>query len=159
MAGEECREIAVKTTWGGALASGIVRFALVTGTAWPGGRMCQAYQGKVRLLDGMTWPIICVNMQKRETTSEYHNGVRERKGIRNCDFCGGILRERRVDLEMKVKGRFRVFADTPAEVCEQCAMEYLSDATVERIDKAFFGRRLPKPVKYLRVPVYQLSGE
>lgn len=76
---------------------------------------------------------------------------------RQCDFCRGTLVAKVVDLEMRVKGRLRVFAHTPAEVCEQCGMEYLSDATVEGIDGAFLNRDSPKPVKYLRVPVYEIA--
>lgn len=75
---------------------------------------------------------------------------------RICDFCGGSLRLQHVDLKMKVKGKLRIFSDTPAEVCEQCGMEYLTDAQVERIDVAFLGTVKPKPIRYLRVPVYDL---
>ena len=77
---------------------------------------------------------------------------------RQCDFCGGFVETKQVDLEMKVEGRLRVFANTPADVCSQCGMEYLSDATADSIDEAFLGDRFPKPVKYMRVPVYQLSN-
>ncbi len=75
-----------------------------------------------------------------------------------CDFCGGTLQPQVIDLQLKVRGKLMVFADTPADVCEQCGMEYFSDEVSERIDETLAARPAQRPVRYLRVPVYRLAG-
>jgi len=81
-----------------------------------------------------------------------------RENARRCDFSDGLLAPREIDVELTIRGRRHVFAGVEAEVCEQCGMECVDDATAEHVDEALLGRVLPKPAKYLRVPVYDLGS-
>jgi YgiT-type zinc finger domain-containing protein len=88
-------------------------------------------------------------MKKNEKISE----IRKGKSKELCDFCGGTLYPKIVNLEFRVKGELIVIEEVPAEVCNRCGEKYLSaevDAGVEQLLKSN-----PKAEKTITVPVFK----
>ena len=69
-----------------------------------------------------------------------------------CEYCNGPIREKRVDLSRKVRGRFVVIRNVPAGVCLKCGTRYYAANVLKTIEETVRGRR--KPARQLRVPVY-----
>ena len=38
----------------------------------------------------------------------------------DCSFCGGEVKEDKVELDYRSKGKLYIFKDVPAGVCQQC---------------------------------------
>jgi YgiT-type zinc finger domain-containing protein len=90
-----------------------------------------------------------IEMKKNEKISKRQ---KEKSG-EICDFCGGTLYPKTVNLEFRVKGELIVIEGVPAEVCNRCGEKYLSaevDASVERLLK-----NKPKAEKTIAVPVFK----
>lgn len=58
-----------------------------------------------------------------------------------CEYCGGSLAERRVDLTRKAKGRYVVVEDVPAGVCRKCGTRYYAANVLKSVEAAVAGRR------------------
>lgn len=75
-----------------------------------------------------------------------------------CDFCGGELKHRIIDLDLKVKGKIVICKGVPADVCGQCGEPYLDANTSAKIDLFLEGIEKKKPIKYVPVPVFPSSA-
>ena len=71
-----------------------------------------------------------------------------------CEYCGGILVEKRVTLHRKVKGNHVLIENAPAGVCAQCGTRYYAANVLKTIEESIRGRR--KAERKLLVPVYSL---
>ncbi len=74
-----------------------------------------------------------------------------------CDFCGGQLVRKVIDLDVRVKGELLVCEGLPADVCRQCGEKYFSVAVSEKIDRFLEKYQHNKPSRYLSTPVYSKS--
>ncbi len=78
----------------------------------------------------------------------------KRSGRDLCDFCGGQLVRKVVDLDIRVKGRLLICEGVPADVCRQCGEKYFSPAVSEKIDRFLEEYPQKEPSRYLSTPVY-----
>ena len=44
----------------------------------------------------------------------------------DCSFCGGEVKNERVELDYRYKGKLYIFQNVPVEVCQQCGEKYLT---------------------------------
>jgi len=52
----------------------------------------------------------------------------------DCSFCGGEVKEERVELDYRYKGRLFIFQNVPAGVCQQCGEKYLTAEVAKNIE-------------------------
>ena len=52
-----------------------------------------------------------------------------------CSLCGGILREGKTELVIKLEDQAVVIKNLPAYVCEDCGEAYFTPDTSRKIDK------------------------
>ena len=69
----------------------------------------------------------------------------------DCSFCGGAVKESRVELEYRHKGRLYLFKDVPAGVCQQCGERYLTATITKEIERRI--RSKEKWEKTITIPV------
>ncbi len=86
-------------------------------------------------------------MRKRETALSFWD--RER-----CEYCRGVIREKKSDLSRRVKGKYIVIENVPTGVCTECGTRYYSANVLKTIEEAIAGRRKAK--REVRLPVYSL---
>jgi len=68
-----------------------------------------------------------------------------------CEYCGGKIVDRKVDLPKKVGNTYSLFKSVPAGVCLECGIRYFSANILKIIHHNV---RLKKGIKkVLRVPV------
>jgi YgiT-type zinc finger domain-containing protein len=75
----------------------------------------------------------------------------------DCSFCGGEVKEERVELDYRYKGKLYIFKDVPAGVCWQCGEKYLCARVSKEIE-----RRLQTKKKWeetISVPINVFSNE
>jgi len=53
----------------------------------------------------------------------------------DCAFCGGEVREERVELDYRYKGKLYIFENVPAGVCQQCGEKYLTAKVAKKIER------------------------
>jgi YgiT-type zinc finger domain-containing protein len=71
-----------------------------------------------------------------------------------CEYCGGIVTEKRVTLHRKVKGNYVLIENVPAGVCKECGTRYFAANVLKTIDESIRGRRQAE--REVLVPVYAL---
>ena len=71
-----------------------------------------------------------------------------------CEYCGGPIVERTVDVSRKVKGRLVLVENVPAGVCRRCGTRYYAANVLKSMEEAIRGRRKAK--REIKVPVYSL---
>lgn len=71
-----------------------------------------------------------------------------------CEYCNGILRERKTDLARKIKGHYVVIENVPTGVCTKCGSRYYAANVLKTIQETLRGRRKAK--REVHVPVYSL---
>ena len=71
-----------------------------------------------------------------------------------CEYCNGLIVEKRVDLHRKVKGRYVLLENVPAGVCTDCGMRYYAANVLKTIEETMHGRQ--KAERKVFVPVYSL---
>lgn len=86
-------------------------------------------------------------MKKPEPASAFWDGER-------CEYCQGLIRERKTDLSRRVKGKYVVIENVPTGVCTECGTRYYSANVLKTIEETLAGRRKAK--REVRVPVYSL---
>ena len=86
-------------------------------------------------------------MGKQETTMGFWNGER-------CEYCNGIIREKKMDLSRKLKDKYILIENVPTGVCSECGTRYYSANVLKTIEETVSGRR--KATREVRVPVYSL---
>lgn len=52
----------------------------------------------------------------------------------DCSFCGGEVREEKIELDYRYKGKLFIFQNVPAGVCQQCGEKYLTAKVVKDIE-------------------------
>lgn len=53
----------------------------------------------------------------------------------DCSICGGEVKEDRVELDYRYKGKLYIFKDVPAGVCQQCGEKYLTSKVAKEIER------------------------
>ena len=71
-----------------------------------------------------------------------------------CEYCSGLIVEKRVDLPRKVKGNYVLIENVPAGVCAECGTRYYAANVLKTIEETVRGRR--KAEREVLVPVYSL---
>ncbi|MBT9174158.1 MAG: hypothetical protein DDT21_02569 [Syntrophomonadaceae bacterium] len=52
----------------------------------------------------------------------------------DCSFCGGEVREDKVEMDYRYQGRLFIFQNVPAGVCQQCGEKYLIATVAKEIE-------------------------
>jgi YgiT-type zinc finger domain-containing protein len=71
-----------------------------------------------------------------------------------CEYCGGLIVEKRVTLHRKVRGTYVLIENVPAGVCTQCGTRYYAANVLKTIEESLRGRRQAE--RHVLVPVYSL---
>lgn len=74
----------------------------------------------------------------------------------DCSFCGGEVKEGRVELDYRYKGKLYIFQNVPAGVCQQCGERYLTADVAKKIEHSI--KTKEKWDKTITVPVEVFSG-
>jgi len=75
----------------------------------------------------------------------------------DCSFCGGEVKNERVELDYRYKGKLYVFTEVPAGICQQCGEKYLTAKVAKEIERRIQTKE--KWDKTISVPVDDLSEE
>ena len=86
-------------------------------------------------------------MKEREAGVEFWKGER-------CEYCHGVIVEKRVSLSRKSKGKYVLIENVPAGVCTECGTRYYAANVLKTIEETIRGRR--KAMREVLVPVYSL---
>ena len=73
----------------------------------------------------------------------------------DCSFCGGEVKEDKVELDYRYKGKLYIFKDAPAGVCQQCGEKYLTAKVSKEIERRIQTKK--KFDKTIPIPVYLFS--
>ena len=71
-----------------------------------------------------------------------------------CEYCDGLIVEKKVNLSRKVKGKYVLIENVPAGVCKGCGTRYYAANVLKTIEETIRGRRKAK--REVLVPVYSL---
>ena len=71
-----------------------------------------------------------------------------------CEYCGGRIAEKRVDLPRKVAKKYVLVENVPAGVCTECGTRYYAANVLKTIEEIV--RRRRKAVREVVMPVYSL---
>lgn len=52
----------------------------------------------------------------------------------DCSFCRGEVKEEKVELDYRYKGKLYIFQNVPAGVCQQCGEKYLTSEIAKKIE-------------------------
>ena len=72
----------------------------------------------------------------------------------SCEYCGGPVVEKKVDLSRKRRGKYVLIENVPAGVCTECGTRYYAANVLKMIEEASRGRQ--KAEREILVPVYSL---
>ena len=72
----------------------------------------------------------------------------------HCEYCGGQIMEKRVDLPRKVAKKYVLVENVPAGVCTECGARYYAANVLKTIEELV--RRRRKATKEVLMPVYSL---
>ena len=75
----------------------------------------------------------------------------------DCSFCGGEVKQGKVELDYRYQGKLFIFQNVPAGVCQQCGERYLTAKVSKEIEHRI--RTKQKWDKTITVPVDLLSEE
>ena len=53
----------------------------------------------------------------------------------DCDFCGGIVREKLITVDLRFAAKLYVFENVPAGVCRKCGERYYRGPVLERLEE------------------------
>ena len=71
-----------------------------------------------------------------------------------CEYCSGAIREKKVALSRKSKGKYLLIENVPAGVCSECGTRYYTANVLKTIAETVRGRRRAR--REITVPVYSL---
>ena len=71
-----------------------------------------------------------------------------------CEYCGGLIIEKIVDVSRKFKGKHVLVENVSAGVCTECGTRYYAANVLKTIEEVIRGRR--KAEREVLVPVYSL---
>lgn len=86
-------------------------------------------------------------MKERTITLEFWEGE-------CCEYCDGLIIDKKVDLSKKVRGKYVFIKNVPAGVCKEWGARYYAANVLKTIEKTTRGRR--KADRQVLVPVYSL---
>ncbi len=72
-----------------------------------------------------------------------------------CEYCGGNVRERRVTVDLRVKGKLYVFENVPVGVCQKCGERYYRGPVLERLEELANHKKLFK--EKIQVPRFDFA--
>jgi len=72
-----------------------------------------------------------------------------------CEYCDGLIVEKRVDVPRKIGGRYVILENVPAGVCTACGTRYYAADVLKTIEETIRGHR--KVEREVLVPVYSLD--
>ena len=75
--------------------------------------------------------------------------------MKKCNFCGSEeFSEKRINYIYQRNGKILLVPNTPAEVCDQCGMEYYEGKVLEEIERQFeaIQNKTEQPDRYIQVP-------
>lgn len=75
----------------------------------------------------------------------------------DCSFCGGEVKEEKVELDYRYQGKLFVFENVSAGVCQQCGEKYLTAKVAKDIEQRI--QTKGKWDKTISVPVDILPEE
>ena len=73
----------------------------------------------------------------------------------DCSFCGGEVKNEKVELEYRYEGKLYIFQNVTAGVCQQCGEKYLVGDVAEKIERRL--QTKDEWTKTITVPVEVLS--
>ncbi len=71
--------------------------------------------------------------------------------LTRCYFCGGKVREQRVDVDFWWGDKLVIFEDVPARVCQQCGEKFFRSEVYEEMESMV--QREEKPLARITVDV------
>jgi YgiT-type zinc finger domain-containing protein len=75
----------------------------------------------------------------------------------SCESCGGVVKERRLTVDRRFRGRLYEFENVPVGVCRECGQRIFKGAVLEELEElAADGSRVKK---VLRVPVAEYGPD
>ena len=75
----------------------------------------------------------------------------------DCSFCGGEVKEDKVELDYRYKRKLYIFRNVPAGVCQQCGEKYLTAKVAKEIEQRIQTKENWE--KTISVPVERFSEE
>lgn len=69
----------------------------------------------------------------------------------SCEYCGGKIRGRIVELTRRYAGRWSLFRNVPAGVCTECGTRYFAGNVLKLIDDRLRRREAPDERRDLAV--------
>jgi YgiT-type zinc finger domain-containing protein len=78
-----------------------------------------------------------------------------RKKRDRCEYCRGIVRTRRVTVDLRRRDKLFVFYNVPVGVCSTCGERYYSGPILERLDA--LAQHGMNGGKRLSVPTFDLA--
>lgn len=73
-----------------------------------------------------------------------------------CEYCGGPLVEKRVELLRKAGQQYVLIEKVPAGVCTECGTRYYAANVLKMIEEVLYGQRPAD--RAIELPVYSLAG-
>ncbi len=71
-----------------------------------------------------------------------------------CEYCNGVIVEKRVTLHRQLKGNYVLIENVPAGVCTECGTRYYAANVLKMIEESVRGKRQVE--REVIVPVYAL---
>lgn len=71
-----------------------------------------------------------------------------------CEYCNGLIVEKRVDLTRKVGENYVLIENVPAGVCTECGTRYYAANVLKTVEETIRGRR--KAEREILMAVYSL---
>ncbi len=72
----------------------------------------------------------------------------------DCEYCGGAVVEKRLDLHRKINGKYVLIENVPAGVCTECGTRYYAANVLKTLEEAIHGRQ--KAQQEVLVPIWEL---
>ena len=69
-----------------------------------------------------------------------------------CEYCGGKIREKIIDLPKKVENKYVLVENVPAGVCTECGSKFYTANVLKTIEETVHGRTKAK--KEFSMPVF-----
>ena len=68
-----------------------------------------------------------------------------------CQSCGGNLKEKKTNVDLRVNDELIIFEDVPAKVCDQCGEKYFSAKLYAELEGTV--KKKKRVMKEINVPV------
>jgi len=76
----------------------------------------------------------------------------------DCSFCGGPVKEKKVELDYRYRGKLYIFQDVPTGVCRQCGEKYLTADVAKVIERRIRNKEKWQRTVAVPVEVFSLKG-